>query len=146
MRVVVFGSRDWNDYMAIGVLLKGFSAAYPTLDVIAGGAAGADDMALVFCKRNQREGLTFHHYPATWNVHDRDGLTPVPCSCPAEWRTCKLAGFRRNQQMVDEGQPEYAICAKDGFDLTLKKGGSEDMWKRLTKAGITPVLISHGPS
>ena len=145
MRVVVFGSRDWDDYHMLGVVLNGFNHAYEDLTIIGGKARGADEMGERFYQRNVRPGLTFEAFPARWNEHDTEGSSLVPCQCVNTDGTCKVAGVRRNAEMA-AASPDYGICAKDGFDHTLRKGGSEDMYRRLTRIGVPVMVLSHGPA
>jgi hypothetical protein len=144
MRLLVFGSRHWDDYFLLGMYIHGFDAAYQQLTIIEGEADGADQLARRYYERNRREGLVLDPYPAKWKDHDPDWCTP---GCKdGTHRFCYGAGPKRNQRQLDTGEPDCAIGAKDGFDYTLKKGGgTEDMYKRLIKACVPTLLISHGP-
>ena len=61
--------------------------------VIHGGARGADQLAGAWAKERQ---VSYKTYPAQW---DRYG---------------KSAGFRRNEQMLNEGNPDLIIAFPGG--------------------------------
>lgn len=144
MRILVSGSRHWDDYKTTQIILAGFDARYPELTIIEGGAPGADQMAQMYVRSNARPGLHLQTYAAQWNVHDREGETPVKCWCPPGQRVCKPAGHRRNQLMIDDGRPAVLLSFKDGLDPKLVSGGSEDMIKRAKAAGLHIIHIDHG--
>lgn len=55
---------------------------------------------------------------------------------PADWRKYgKRAGFRRNQQMLDEGKPDIVFAFPGG-------NGTKDMVKRAKAAGVPVLEIS----
>lgn len=144
MRVLISGSRHWDDYKTFLVVMAGFNALYDQLTVIEGDAGGLDKMGERFVLENERPGLSLMKFPAKWKVHDREGLTPVKCWCSPGQETCKPAGHRRNQQMIDEGNPAVLVSFKDALDPELKKGGSEDMIKRAQAAGLPVIHVDHG--
>jgi hypothetical protein len=144
MRILVSGSRYWDDYKTLRVVLAGFNALYENLTIIEGGAPGADQLSQLFVQAHARPGLNLMTFLAKWRVHDREGLTPVKCWCPPGQKLCKPAGHRRNQLMIDEGNPAVLVSFKDGLDPKLKSGGSEDMIRRAETAGIHIIHIDHG--
>ena len=106
-RVLVFGSRDWDD----GALIHQRLRVFPRGTVVIHGAArGADSLAGHVAK-----GLGFEvvEEPAMWDV---DG---------------KSAGPKRNQRMLDLHRPTCGL----GFMLGLTPGSS-DMLRRLLGAGL----------
>lgn len=110
LRVLVCGGRDFDDYDLL-------SSTLDKLDIdliIEGGAAGADNWAWKYAKRN---GLQFETYRAEWDKHG------------------KSAGHVRNQQMLDEGKPDMVVA----FPTKASKG-TWDMVKRSKKAGL-PVTV-----
>jgi len=69
-RVLVTGSRDWTDFLAIDKALgaeQGLAAldARP-LVVVHGGALGADRMAHAWAKKN---GVAYERHPALWRAN-----------------------------------------------------------------------------
>lgn len=130
MRALFFGSRSWSDLELVGqamdeLLLDGDGS----LVVIHGGARGADLLAQ---EAARQRGLRPIVEPARWNVHDREGATSVPCRCPVDAKTCRAAGVRRNQAMIDLHHPEVAR----GFRSDGDSPGTDDMVRRLKAAGV----------
>lgn len=100
IRVLITGSRDWTDKQAIHEALFSYFANQPAPSwqfVLVSGACptGADKMAEEVA---EKLGWTIERHPAQWNVHTDE--------CP-DWHRplarCKMAGFRRNREMVDLG-------------------------------------------
>ncbi len=128
MRVLVSGSRDWQEAFAIWTFLDGLEAredlAGEPLIVIQGGAKGADRVAAEWTW--VRSDHSNHpEFKADWNKHG------------------KAAGPIRNQQMLDEGKPDLVLAFKDNFNWKLDKGGTEDMVKRAKAAGVPTYVISR---
>jgi hypothetical protein len=79
VRVLITGSRDWDDWETLNAaLLAEVDGGH--LSVVHGGARGADQMAGAWARKH---GLTEEVFPAQWSTHGR------------------RAGFVRNAQMVD---------------------------------------------
>jgi hypothetical protein len=98
-RVLVTGSRDWSDSERIWEALKRIDNESGIPDYIIlmhGGAKGADTIAAKYAKWGL--GWTVHEFPAEWNTHTE--------ACP-DWhdglKVCKMAGHRRNAEMVNYG-------------------------------------------
>lgn len=148
---VIYGSRDWPHVHIIRHLLVGLRNAWGDDLVLLNGRArsGADDLAYTWAREL---GIQVEEHVAQWMVHDREGATAVACSCPVEGRMdhalnvrrhdCPLAGYRRNQAMVDR-EPRAAF----GFRSIGKSNGTDDMTERLEAAGIptTITMASVGP-
>jgi hypothetical protein len=113
MRILICGDRNWTELGPIRELLK--TLPNDTI-VIHGNAQGADLAAAVMA---EAYGLTIEAYPADWGRYGR------------------AAGPIRNQQMLDEGQPEHVHAFHSNID---KSKGTKDMVKRARLAGI-PVTI-----
>lgn len=119
--VLVCGSRDWTDASYIeGVL--GFLEERHTLTVIEGGAVGADRTAGRWAAKARQRGVGWVRFPADWGQFGRS------------------AGPIRNQQMLDYG-PHLVLAFKDGFDWGMRRGGTEDMVRRATAAGVPAVVF-----
>lgn len=109
MRVLVCGGRDFSDQGLLCKVLGGLVDEFGLdFTIIEGCARGADRMAGVWADIHNKGHLQF---PADW---DRYG---------------GAAGPKRNQQMLDEGQPDLVIAFPGGT-------GTSDMIRRATKAGI----------
>lgn len=112
MKVLVFGGREFDDWQMLDDALQNVLHMYGITCIIQGEAKGADFMARVWAKHM---GIPFESYPADWKTHGRG------------------AGHIRNQQMLDEGKPQYAVAFPGG-------AGTADMTKRLQGAGV-PVWV-----
>lgn len=109
MRILVCGSRDWNDKEAIIKRLLPF-AAYEDVTVIHGAAKGADSLAGDVAKMF---GFKVEEYPADWEKHGR------------------AAGPLRNRKMLEEGKPNIVLA------FPLKQSiGTRHMVKIASEAGV----------
>jgi hypothetical protein len=121
-RILVCGSRDWDDPAPVAHALCGYlyyDAEYSgELVVIQGGAKGADELALKWAQGNECAWLT---YPADWKKHG------------------KAAGPIRNQQMLDEGKPDvvWAFVTRP----LEESRGTADMVRRATAAGVPTYVV-----
>jgi hypothetical protein len=114
-RVLVCGGRDYSDRRYVYEVLDAAHAANPIIMLIAGGANGADALAVDWARMTQVPQLV---YPADWEKHGRK------------------AGPLRNQQMLDEGKPHMVIAFPGGR-------GTADMVKRADAAGVPVVRITR---
>ena len=126
-RVIVCGSRDWDDPRPIRLFFKGLRAwlgRSEGVEVIHGDARGADKLAAAIA-------------PFTF------GNAAVR-AFPADWRgQGRGAGHIRNKLMLEE-QPFMVVAFKDGFDHTLQRGGTENMVRIAKEAGVSTYVVSHG--
>ena len=109
MRLLVAGGRDWTDTEAVHKALD-FLHRHEGIDVvIEGDAQGVDRIAGYWARKHSVEDLKFR----------------------ADWATLgRAAGPIRNQQMIEQGQPDAALLFPGGK-------GTADMRRRLKAAGIT---------
>lgn len=115
------GGREWDDGLPIRVILRG--CVPHQLHLIHGAARGADMIA-------DAEAHTL----AVANIDP----------FPADWRgNPRGAGHIRNKVMLDQGPISAVFAFKDGFDHTLKTGGTEGMVKIARAAGVPTYVISH---
>lgn len=104
MRLLITGSRTWDNRIRIMKKFIDYQEFNERMNpgevmtLIHGTAEGADSIAeeaAIYL------GWEIARYPAQWNVHTED--------CP-DWHsvlpTCKMAGFRRNRQMIEEANPD----------------------------------------
>jgi hypothetical protein len=112
MRVLVTGDREWSSPDTIYDVLVRLKAIAGDLVVIHGGCRGADTIAGMAAVAI---GCAVEVYPADWDRYHR------------------RAGPIRNQQMIDEGRPEFAVA----FHPDLKKSkGTADMVRRLRQSNV----------
>lgn len=112
MRVIVCGSRKWNDRDAIANRL--FDLPVDST-IVHGAAAGADRIAH---QEAQKLGLLVEPHPADWERHG------------------KRAGVLRNEEMAKSGA-DLCIAFWDGHSV-----GTADMVDRAEKHGIKVELIT----
>ena len=124
MRVLICGSRNWNDPTPMNAVLAGLDVlaegSNEPLVVIHGDAPGADRLAGSLAKR---WGATVIAEPADWNKHG------------------KAAGPIRNQKMLDEHKPDVVYA----FRSSGKSNGTDDMCKRARDAHL-PTYVIQGDS
>jgi YspA, cpYpsA-related SLOG family len=108
MRVLICGSRDWEDEELIKDVI---SSLPPETVVIHGGARGADRIAGLSARKR---GLPVKVFFPNWEKYGRAG------------------GLIRNQQMLDDGKPDHVIA----FHKANSRG-TQDMIDRARKAGLS---------
>ena len=115
MKILVCGGRDFMDRVKVHEILKEYLHLKPNLTIIQGGQVstdwktgkkhGADYLAKKWAEANDVSCLEFK---ADWNKYG------------------KPAGMIRNQQMLDEANPDLVIAFKGG-------NGTADMVRRSRK-------------
>lgn len=138
MRVLVCGSRNWEDPEPIRVILAGLLSQVTVdqdeLVIIDGGARGADRIAREWYSGKPPQdggvGMFAGHalvshatFLARWNLHG------------------KAAGPRRNQEMID-AHPDVVYAFTDD-DLRTVKSGTADTVRRARAAFIPVYVVSH---
>lgn len=122
MKILICGSRDWDDYHPIYLTLVGAKALAESLEepleLVHGAARGADSRAAELAKSLD---IPCHAVPANWS---RDG---------------RAAGPLRNQRMLDE----HKIDVIYAFRLPGKSNGTDDMVRRGREAGIPTYVIGR---
>ena len=104
-RVLVTGSREWVDYDLVDKALDAALALLQvpltmqdTVTLIAGGARGLDTLAVVVAGGR---GWKVEEHPAQWDKHT--AACPARHLTPIVQPTCKMAGHRRNHEMIALG-------------------------------------------
>lgn len=119
MRLLVCGSREWRDKEAIHrVISLLHRKVEPITLLIEGECSGADVMSKLAAVKL---GIPYRGYPADW---DRYG---------------KAAGPTRNQQMLDEGKPDFIIAFHENI---AQSAGTKDMLERARRAKIPTMLYT----
>ena len=118
MRVLVCGSRHFNDYEWLERELNGLKLESGTT-IINGGARGADTLAGRFAKAY---AYSEECYPADWNTHGR------------------RAGPIRNHRMLREGKPDLVVAF-----IAPDSRGTKHMVEISRKAGIPVKEINICP-
>jgi len=92
MKVLICGGRDFDDYDMMANLLSELRAKHPQLEIVSGGARGADSLADYYAQTN---GVKITVMKADWDTHG------------------KGAGIIRNNQMLDL-VPDLVLAFWDG--------------------------------
>ncbi len=123
MRVIVCGSRGWEDADMIDAVLSQMKDENPDVEItiIQGASKGADKIAATIAREL---GMKVESFPADWNANG------------------KAAGPIRNQQMLDSGC-DKVLAFKDGFKPESKKGGTENMANLAWAAGLSVFVHAH---
>lgn len=107
MRVLVCGGRTYYHQRYLYAVLDSLHAATPVSVVIAGGARGADTLAVEWAESRKVPSTTFY----------------------AIWRRGKAAGPIRNARMLAEGKPDLVVAFPGGR-------GTADMVAKARAAGV----------
>ena len=110
--VLVCGGRDYDNVDKMYSVLDELDMT----EIISGHARGADQMAEMYA---DERGIDVTIFPAEWNKHGR------------------AAGFIRNKQMLDEGQPDLVVAFPGGR-------GTANMVDLAKKAGVSVLEVSGG--
>lgn len=128
MRVVVFGGRDFDDRRWLYQVLDAVHVDRLITCIIEGEMSGADLLARAWA---EDRGVAVDPYPADWGNITRPGAVV------RRNRRGKLydaaAGPYRNERMLREGRPEYAIAFPGGR-------GTRDMMIRCWEYGLEPFV------
>jgi hypothetical protein len=116
-RLLVTGDRNWEDYFTIRDTLAEKVKKQGPFILIEGGCRGADNLANMAAKAL---GLVVKTFKADWKKYG------------------KAAGPIRNQQMLDEGKPEFALAFHNDLENSR---GTKDMVSRLEKAGVPYEIV-----
>lgn len=110
MKVVVCGGRDYRDRAAVYAFLDKLHAEHGITLIIHGDASGADRLGRDWAVER---GIPHRPFPADWS------------------KGCR-AGFRRNRQMLTEGNPDLIVAFPGGR-------GTTDMILAGKTAGVTVI-------
>lgn len=122
MRVLVCGSRSFTDAQFLWDVLGGMKKSSGVYLVMTGMAKGADTHAVNWANANH---VTLHEYPADWKTHG------------------KKAGVLRNQQMLEDGEPDVVLAF---VDKPLEESkGTADMVRRAMRANVPTYVLQRLP-
>lgn len=119
-RIQVENEEHWFLFVILDGLYRRFIYSTPTngkLTLIEGEARGADTVARLWAEKSVEIGrkVELMAYPAQWDRHGR------------------AAGPIRNQQMLQEGKPDFCVGVSRDW---AKSRGTKDMISRVAKANI----------
>jgi len=125
LRVLVCGGRHYGNVNAI---YNALDEIKPTV-VISGCASGADSIAIMWAEHH---GVAVEKYPAQWHdISHPDALVTMRRDGS---KYDARAGTRRNQRMIEEGNPDVVLAFPGGT-------GTADMTQRAQRAGIKVRLM-----
>lgn len=116
-KILVCGGREFDDWAVLCGWLDQAQEHYGHVEIIEGEAKGADFLARVWAKYR---GVPCHRFPVDWTKHKR------------------AAGPIRNQQMLDEGQPDVVMAFPGDT-------GTEDMISKVLDAGVQVFRFDKAP-
>jgi hypothetical protein len=139
LRILVFGGRTYPHSAFVHEELFKLTDGIPfnRVTIIHGDAnrkkkIGADYYAHTFCEQWRHEGIIEEPYPAKW------GDITVPGAVVRRHPTGEnynvVAGFIRNQEMLDKGKPTHALGFPGG-------NGTDDMRRRIERANDSGARI-----
>lgn len=111
MRVLVCGSRHFNDYKKLEEVLD----RYEISGIISGAARGADSLGEEYAKLRS---IPVVRFPALWDTYGR------------------RAGPIRNSQMLKEGQPKFVVAFRAN-----NSRGTRNMIDQAKKAGVETMVV-----
>ena len=120
MRVLICGSRYWDDYETIERVLRELHQSAGVELVIHGGARGADTLG---GRAAGALNIPVRVYPALWSQYGRS------------------AGIRRNEQMLREGRPDRILAFH--ADIAQSRG-TKHMIAIAEAANVYVNLVSSG--
>jgi hypothetical protein len=145
IRLLVFGGREYPHESFVHEHIIRITDGVPFREVmiIHGDCGrkkkrGADYWAHTFCEKWTEWGLVEARYPAAWADTTAPGAKIVTRDDLSQFNL--IAGFQRNQRMLDEGNPTHALGAPGG-------NGTADMRTRIGLAnkhgaGITLTMMA----
>jgi hypothetical protein len=132
IRLLVFGGRDYphESFVHEGIIRITDGVPFRDVTIIHGDAnrkkcRGADYWAHTFYELWSQRGIAELRYPAAWEDTTAPGAKIVTRENGSQFNV--LAGFQRNQRMLDEGKPTHALGTSGG-------NGTADMRNRIEAA------------
>lgn len=126
MKLMVTGSRDWEDWEEIKRTLSEAVQSHGVDTVVHGGAAGADSMAGWVAKNM---GLEVEVYKAQWTGPDG--------------QFDKAAGYKRNIRMLEGAKPDLVVAFWDGKSRGTKHALDHARRRRIPVRVVMANEIEH---
>lgn len=119
MRLLVCGSRHFNDLELMKKVLRGMFDVDDTVTLIHGDDKGSDRLSERALAGYLKGGLVVRRFPAEWDKYG------------------KAAGPIRNQQMLFEGKPDKVLAF-----LAPDSRGTKNMIEIAQKAGVPVEIVN----
>jgi hypothetical protein len=117
VKILICGSREWNNFDKIKNILLKYPQSNETI-IIHGNCKGADKISGYLAKQLN---MTVEIYSADWKKYGR------------------AAGPIKNQQMLDEGNPEICYAFHENIEISK---GTKDMVNKCKLANIPVNIIN----
>lgn len=141
-RVLVTGSREWTDKNLIEQALDSALALLQvpvtmqdTVTLIHGDAKGLDSLAAQLAGSR---GWKIEGYPARWREHT--AACPASHFTPEPQNTCKMAGHRRNHEMIALGA-DLVVAFPMGEESSGHSKGTWGCARAAMKAELPTVVL-----
>jgi hypothetical protein len=141
MRLLVTGDRHWRDWREVWrVLDEERNAAIASGDhefvLIEGEAQGVDRMSREWA---EERGVPYLPYQADWRVTEETPPWAVRYRADGSAYDAS-AGGRRNQRMIDEGQPDRAVAVHKNLGISK---GTKDCVQRLERHHVPTRFVPY---
>lgn len=122
-RILICGSREWNDSEAIEFVIDKLISKYgDDISIIHGAARGADSLAGQAATKREL----------------------VTVSCPAKWgKYDKKAGTIRNQFMLDRCKPQLVIAFNEDLENSKGTGHMVRIAKKVGVPAFCFICLQH---
>jgi hypothetical protein len=131
MRVLVTGGRGYANGVFFYQFMNALHKKVGITAIIQGGATGADELAGRWA---DGYNLPHHIFKADWDNINVEGAVVKNNTWGKPYNA--MAGFQRNQDMIDDGKPDLCVATPGG-------SGTADMVRRCKKAGIKVVELNR---
>lgn len=137
-RLLVTGSRSWEDTAAVVRVLDGILTNWGALTVVHGGARGADQIAAAWAAR-RAPWVAAECWDPDWAVCGGPECTPQHRKVNSGGQEfCPTAGLRRNTAMC-QSRIDFAVAFHMGASA-----GTAHCVRQIHRAGIPGVLYPEG--
>ena len=128
-KLLITGGRTYNNVTNLYAVLDSIMKTHFITTLITGMASGADILGHQWA---EERGLEIEEYPADWKNIEVEGAV---IKHGAYGRYNVIAGFQRNQRMIDEGNPNVLVAFDGGR-------GTADMVRRAKASDIKIIMVS----
>ena len=136
LRILIAGGRDFNDFYRVEKDVLKITNSPENIDkdvvFISGMAKGADAIGVALSEKYES---TLEEYLPEWNNLD---VKPCVVKRNRQGNYNALAGFARNQRMLDEGKPTNVLIYWD-----KRSSGTKDMINRTEKYSRCTLQVNH---
>lgn len=137
-RLLVTGSRSWEDTAAVARVLDGILTNWGALTVVHGGARGADQLAAAWAAQRAPR-VAAEWWDPEWAVCSGPECTPLHRKVNSRGQEfCPTAGLRRNTAMC-HSRIDFAVAFRLGTS-----SGTAHCIREILRVGIPGTLYPGG--